>query len=56
MKVKHKGQIFYCKTCGNEIIVTKVGDGEIFCCGKPMEMVVENSDIETEEEYEESEE
>ena len=25
-----------CETCGNQLIVTKAGDGEVMCCERPM--------------------
>lgn len=37
MAVKKIGQKYRCSVCGNEVIVTKVGGGELVCCGKPME-------------------
>lgn len=31
------GEVFTCKYCGNQVIVTKAGGNpQIFCCGKPM--------------------
>ncbi len=29
-------QIFRCDICGNVVEVVHVGDGQLFCCGKPM--------------------
>jgi desulfoferrodoxin-like iron-binding protein len=31
------GKRYQCTKCGSEFIVTKAGNGEIHCCGKPME-------------------
>ncbi|MHC2995287.1 MAG: desulfoferrodoxin FeS4 iron-binding domain-containing protein [Candidatus Atribacteria bacterium] len=31
--------VFRCNICGNEVFVIKVGDGELFCCGQPMEKI-----------------
>ena len=31
------GKRYQCTKCGSEFIVTKAGDGEIHCCGQPME-------------------
>jgi len=31
------GKRYLCSKCGTEMIVTKGGDGSIFCCGQPME-------------------
>jgi superoxide reductase len=33
------GQKYRCKSCGNEVEVTKAGAGALFCCGKPMEAI-----------------
>jgi desulfoferrodoxin-like iron-binding protein len=49
MSVDCKGQVFYCKICGNEVIVTKVGGGTLVCCGQDM-VLVENGDAEQKEE------
>ena len=37
MAVKKIGEHYRCNVCGNEVVVTKVGGGELVCCGKPME-------------------
>ncbi len=34
--VKKVGEKYVCEICGNEVEVTKVGGGELVCCGKPM--------------------
>jgi desulfoferrodoxin-like iron-binding protein len=31
------GKRYQCTKCGTEMIVTKAGDGEISCCGQPMQ-------------------
>ena len=31
------GKRYQCTKCGTEMIVTKAGDGEIACCGQPMQ-------------------
>lgn len=31
------GKRLKCEKCGGEVIVTQPGDGEINCCGQPME-------------------
>ncbi len=36
MGVKKIGEQYRCSICGNEVEVTKVGGGELVCCGKPM--------------------
>ena len=33
------GDKLICTVCGNEVEVTKVGGGEIICCGSPMEPI-----------------
>ena len=37
MSVESVGENYRCSVCGNEVTVTKVGGGELVCCGKPME-------------------
>jgi desulfoferrodoxin-like iron-binding protein len=39
MKVQKVGEKFKCSICGNEVTVTKVGGGELVCCGKPMDRI-----------------
>jgi desulfoferrodoxin-like iron-binding protein len=39
MQVKEVGEEYHCSICGNEVVVTKVGGGELVCCGKPMEQI-----------------
>ena len=41
MAVKEIGEKYKCSVCGNEVIVTKVGGGELVCCKKPMEKIKE---------------
>jgi superoxide reductase len=36
-------QVFRCPVCGNIVEVLTAGDGELVCCGKPMELLVENT-------------
>jgi desulfoferrodoxin-like iron-binding protein len=36
MAVKKIGEKYYCKICGNEVKVIKVGGGTLVCCGKDM--------------------
>ena len=31
------GKRYQCSKCATEMIVTKGGDGQISCCGQPME-------------------
>ncbi len=37
MAVEKVGEAYKCNACGNEVLVTKVGGGELVCCGQPME-------------------
>ena len=37
--VKNVGEKLFCKLCGNEIEITKVGGGELICCGQSMELI-----------------
>jgi desulfoferrodoxin-like iron-binding protein len=39
MAVKKVGEKYRCNVCGNEVVVTKVGGGELVCCGQPMELI-----------------
>ena len=32
------GKRYVCKKCGAEYIVTRGGDGTLYCCGQPMEL------------------
>ena len=49
------GEIFYCEACGNEVIVTKVGGGTLYCCGKPMKRTGLDENFESEEKEEDEE-
>jgi len=39
MAVRITGEKYRCNVCGNEVVVTKAGGGELVCCGKPMEEI-----------------
>lgn len=39
MSVEKIGEKYRCGVCGNEVVVTKVGGGELVCCKKPMEKI-----------------
>ncbi len=39
MGVSKEGEKYKCNICGNEVAVTKVGGGELVCCGEPMELL-----------------
>lgn len=38
VNVKNVDEKYICRVCGNEVIVTKVGGGELVCCKEPMEL------------------
>lgn len=38
-----QNEIYKCPTCGNIVEVIHVGAGELVCCGKPMELMAENT-------------
>ena len=38
-------EVYECKLCGITVEVIHVGDGELVCCGQPMEMSVPDSVI-----------
>ncbi len=35
--VQKKNEVYKCSICGNVVVVTTVGGGELVCCGQPME-------------------
>jgi desulfoferrodoxin-like iron-binding protein len=39
MAVKHYGEVFQCKICGNKVEVIEVGGGTLVCCGKEMKSI-----------------
>jgi desulfoferrodoxin-like iron-binding protein len=39
MAVENVGETYRCNICGNEVKVTKVGGGELVCCGEAMEKI-----------------
>ena len=43
MAVEKIRQVFKCGVCGNIVEVLHAGGGELVCCGKPMELLVENA-------------
>ena len=36
-------EIYKCTLCGNIVEILHEGDGEIVCCGQPMQLVKENT-------------
>ena len=41
--VSERLQVFRCPICGNIVEVLHVGGGELVCCGRPMELLTENT-------------
>lgn len=39
VSVRAEDEKFQCMICGNEVVVTKAGGGELVCCGQPMEKI-----------------
>jgi len=39
MAVEEVGEKCQCNICGNEVTVTKVGEGTLVCCGEDMEKI-----------------
>ena len=39
MGVEEVVEKYRCSTCGNEVMVTKVGGGTLVCCGEDMEEI-----------------
>ncbi|UCG45825.1 MAG: desulfoferrodoxin [Candidatus Bathyarchaeota archaeon] len=37
-------QVFKCGVCGNIVEVVHAGGGQLVCCGKPMELIVEKTE------------
>ncbi|MFW0862192.1 MAG: desulfoferrodoxin [Candidatus Komeilibacteria bacterium] len=42
--VKNKAEVYKCSVCGNIVEVNHVGGGELHCCGKPMNLLAENTE------------
>ena len=38
-----KLEVYKCKACGNMVEVLHGGDGDLVCCGSPMELMTENT-------------
>lgn len=58
MAVLTVGSIFSCEICGNEVIVTKGGNGTLVCCQEDMKRINEHHDYDAdiEEDLEERDE
>lgn len=41
--MKKESQFYRCEICGNIVEVLHVGEGELVCCGKPMQLLVANT-------------
>ena len=41
MAVEKVGEKYQCSVCGNTVVVTEVGGGELVCCGEPMDKIEE---------------
>jgi len=39
-----RNQIYRCNVCGNIVEVLHVGGGQLVCCGKPMELLIEKKE------------
>lgn len=37
-----QGEFYRCTLCGNVVEVKQAGDGDLHCCGMPMEDLTEN--------------
>lgn len=38
-----KFEIYKCKICGNMVEMIHAGDGQLVCCGQPMQCITENT-------------
>jgi len=43
--MSRKQEVYECKLCENVVQIIHSGDGELVCCGQPMEMSVPNAAI-----------
>ena len=44
-------QVYKCTVCGNIVEVVHDGEGELVCCGRPMELKIENTEDAAEEKH-----
>lgn len=44
-------QVYKCNICGNIVVLVRSGQGELVCCGQPMELEKERSKEEGEEKH-----
>ncbi|NQU16657.1 MAG: desulfoferrodoxin [Candidatus Saganbacteria bacterium] len=43
VNVKESLEVYKCSVCGNIVEVVHVGGGELVCCGKPMNLLADNT-------------
>ena len=43
------GKRYFCEKCGAEYIVTKSGEGTLYCCGQPMTLKAKKTEENKEE-------
>ncbi|MFH1822792.1 MAG: desulfoferrodoxin [Patescibacteria group bacterium] len=46
-----QNQIYKCNVCGNIVEVLHAGEGELVCCGQPMELLTEKKEDEGHEKH-----
>lgn len=39
-----KDQIYQCRICGNVVQILNGAEGQLSCCGQPMELLVKDAD------------
>jgi len=39
VNVQHAGEVYRCTICGNVVLVSEAGEGELICHGEPMQLV-----------------
>jgi desulfoferrodoxin-like iron-binding protein len=39
VNVQKAGEVYRCTVCGNVVLVTEAGGGEILCHGEPMQLI-----------------
>ena len=44
-------QIYKCNICGNIVEILHSGDGKLVCCGKPMDLLKDQSELEYAEKH-----
>ena len=46
-----KFELYECEVCGNLVEIIKTGNGELYCCGKPMQLLTAHTEDEMKGEY-----